>query len=169
MPSPLHTQPPVPATPAALGTFPAVSGRNLEGREFSLPSDLGGHLNVVLVAFKREQQADVDTWTPSLKLMADSTRDLRVYEIPALGRGYRLMRGFIDGGMRRGIPDKAVREATITLYIDKTPFRAALQLPDEEAIAVLLVDRAGHIYWRGMGRYSESLGAELAGVVAHVR
>jgi hypothetical protein len=145
-----------------LGRFPSVEGTNLEGEHFKLPSDFKGKLNVVLVAFKREQQADVDTWMPFLKTVGESRRDLRVYELPTLGRRYRFMRSFIDGGMRGGIPDAAVRAATITLYIDKTPFRESLQLHDEDRIYALLVDQKGAVLWRAEGRFDERMGVELA-------
>ena len=86
----------------SLSRFPRVEGSNLGGEHFALPSDFKGELNVVLVAFSREQQADVDSWMPLLKTVRESPRALRVYELPTLGRRYRLMRPFIDGGMRRG-------------------------------------------------------------------
>ncbi len=70
------------------------------------------------------------------------------------------MRSFIDGGMRRGIPDAAVRASTITLYIDKTPLREALRLRDEDRIYVLLVDRKGRVFWRAEGRFDERMSAE---------
>ena len=47
--------------------FPRVEGSNLEGRRFSLPSDFEGELNIAVVAFRRGQQDDVDTWVPFLK------------------------------------------------------------------------------------------------------
>jgi hypothetical protein len=151
---------------AAAPRFPPVSGANLEGRHFNLPNDFEGALNVVLVAFQRQQQDDVDTWTPFLRGLAAEHADLRVYELPTLGRRYIPMRWMIDGGMRRGIPDKAVRMTTITLYIDKSPYRRALGLGDESQIYVLLVDRAGTILWRGAGRHSDALAAELAADLA---
>lgn len=141
--------------------FPAVEGRNLDGRVFKLPTDFDGDLNVVLVAFQREQQADVDTWTPALKTLAARRPGLRVYELPTLGRRYRLMRSFIDGGMRGGIPDSAVRAATITLYIDKSPFKRALGIPSEDDIQIFLVDRTGRIHWRARGRFADGAGADL--------
>ena len=144
-----------------LGLFPRVEGSNLEGQHFALPSDFGAPLNVVLVAFKREQQGDVDSWTPFLKSALATRPGLRTFELPVLGRGYRLMRPFIDGGMRRGIPDAAVRAATITLYIDKGAFRESLQIPDEDRIYVLLVDAQGRVHWRTDGRFDERAGAEL--------
>lgn len=146
----------------SFGSFPRVAGSNLEGRGFALPSDLDGTLNVVVVAFKREQQADVDTWMPFLGKTAAAHPELRVYEIPTLARGYRMMQPFIDGGMRRGIPDPAVRAATITLYIDKTPFKRALRISDEESIHVLLVDRDGRVHWRAEGAFDPARAAELA-------
>lgn len=152
-----------------LGRFPSVEGSNLEGERFTLPSDFKGELNVVLVAFKREQQIDVDSWMPFLKSVGERRRDLRIYELPTLGRRYRLMRPFIDGGMRRGIPDAAVRAATITLYIDKAPFRESLRLRDEEHISVLLVDRKGRVFWRAEGRYDERTGAELVRAIDEAR
>jgi hypothetical protein len=145
-----------------LGRFPSVEGSNLEGRQFALPAGFEGELNVVLVAFQREQQADVDSWMPFLTTLRESRPGLKVYELPTLGRRYRMMRPFIDGGMRRGIPDRAVRESTITLYIDKSPFREALQLGDEDRIYVLLVDRQGRVRWRAQGRFDERAAAELA-------
>ncbi|MEO6526422.1 MAG: hypothetical protein ABIP93_07340 [Gemmatimonadaceae bacterium] len=144
-----------------LGRFPNVEGSNLEGEHFKLPSDFKGELNVVLVAFRREQQIDVDSWMPFLKTVGESRRDVRVYELPTLGRRYRLMRPVIDGGMRRGIPDAAVRAVTITLYIDKAPFRESLRLRHEDRIYVLLVDQRGRVFWRAEGRFDERTGAEL--------
>jgi hypothetical protein len=149
------------AAPDTLGRFPSVEGSNLEGEHFTLPADFKGELNVVLVAFKREQQTDVDSWMPFLKTVGESRRALRVYELPTLGRRYRLMRPFIDGGMRRGIADAAVRAVTITLYIDKAPFRESLRLPDEDRISVLLVDQKGRLFWRAEGRFDERMGTEL--------
>ena len=162
-------QSPDPRAPDDLGRFPRVEGSNLEGDRFVLPADFGGEFNVVLVAFKREQQHDVDTWMPLLKRIAAANPRLRVYEIPTLGRRYRLMRSFIDGGMRSGIPDRAVRAATITLYIDKSPFRRALALPDEDRIYVLLVDREGRVHWRTEGAFDPSGAVELESTVLRLR
>jgi hypothetical protein len=146
--------------------FPAVTGRSLTGREMHLPADFAGDLNVAVVAFKRHQQDDVDTWTPQLRALAAAHSGLRVYELPTLSSGYRIMRGFIDGGMRRGIPDTTVRAATVTLYIDKRPFKAALRIPGEDSIQVFLVARDGRIRWRAAGRYTDDSFAQLEAALA---
>ena len=145
--------------------FPPVQGKSLNGRSFALPADFGGTLNVVLIAFQRQQQAEVDTWTPMLRRLAAEHSELRVYELPTLPRTLKLIRGFIDGGMRGGIPDTAVRAATVTMYIDKTPFKQALTIYTEDRIQVMLVDRAGVIHWRWIGPFGEVAGAALARAV----
>ena len=145
--------------------FPPMQGQNLEGRTVEMPRDFAGALNVVFVAFKREQQADVDSWGAALDALRKRHADLRVYELPTLGRRYRLMRPMIDGGMRRGIPDPTVRAATITLYIDKDPFKRALGITTEDRIEVLLVDRSGKIRWQRSGRMTPALRAELEAAI----
>ena len=142
--------------------FPHVEGTNLEGRRFDLPADFEGNYNVVLIAFHREQQDDVDTWLPFLRHVTALEGNVRVYELPTLSRGYRFMRRFIDGGMARGIPERTTREATITLYIDKTPFKSALAIANEDSICTLLVANDGTVLWRADGRFTPDAGSRLA-------
>lgn len=149
--------------------FPRVEGTNLEGRRFTLPVDFEGEYNVVLVAFRREQQADVDGWLPFIRQLVAPEPNVRMYELPTLDRRYRFMRSFIDGGMARGIPERATREATITLYIDKSPFKKALAIATEDSISTLLVARDGRVLWRADGRFTASAAAALAAVLDSVK
>lgn len=151
--------------PDSTTRFPRVEGTNLEGRLFDLPSGFEGELNVVIVAFQRVQQNDVDTWLPFLTSAAAARSDLRVYELPTLNRAYRFARSFIDGGMSRGIPSRATREATITLYIDKTPFKRALGIANEASIRVLLVSRDGRVLWQTNGVHDERSAARLTAAI----
>lgn len=149
--------------------FPRVEGTNLEGKRFSLPGDFEAEHNVVFVAFRREQQADVDSWLPFLRKQDLADRGVRVYEVPTLNRSYRWMRRFIDGGMARGIPELTTRESTITLYIDKTPFKKALAIETEDHIVTLVVARDGRILWRADGPFTEPLGADLMRALESLR
>jgi hypothetical protein len=131
--------------------FPTIQGRNLEERELELPAEFAGERNVVLVAFKQRQQREVNSWLPALGAMRKEAGNVEVYEIPTLHRGWTPLRGWIDGGMRSGIPDRATREATITVYINKAPFKAALGITSESRIHVLLLDRDGRVVHRELG------------------
>jgi hypothetical protein len=67
--------------------------------------------------------------------------------------------------MRAGIPDKAVRAATLCAYIDIPPFAKALQLPSNDTIYLFLLDRSGEILWRGQGAFDQAQLGELAATV----
>lgn len=148
-------------------TFPTVTSQNLEGKTLTLPRDFGGVRNVVFVAFLRKQQDDVDTWVPFVKQALGRHPGNDYYEIPTIKRMVAPMRWMINRGMKGGIDDRSARDRTVTLYIDKAPFKTSLGITDENAIQVLVVDRAGQVLWRTTGAYSEEkakgLEAALAG------
>ncbi len=147
--------------PADSIRFPTVTSENLEGRSLTLPADFAGDRNVVFVAFLMQQQKDVDSWSPWLRQALARHPGSDFYEIPTIQRMVAPMRWMINRGMRGGIPDRAVRERTVTLYIDKGPFKAALGITSEAEIQVLLVDRAGRVRWRTTGPFTAAKAAEL--------
>ena len=136
---------------ASSGLFPESEGKNLEGKSFQLPGDFEGNLNLVLIAFQREQQLMVNTWLPTADLLENLHPELRYYELPTISRLNPLSRWFINTGMRSGIKDPKSRQKTITLYLDKESFRIALGIDTEDNIHVLLVDKQGKIAWRSEG------------------
>lgn len=148
--------------------FPRVEGSNLEGRAFVLPADFEGDLNLVLVAFQREQQADVDTWLGPAKELENSYEGLRYYELPTIYRANRALQWFINSGMKRGIEDPVARARTITLYLDKPEFRESLKLPDEGTIYALLVDSGGEVIWRADGRISKAKRLDLEKTISKI-
>jgi hypothetical protein len=150
--------------------FPPLRAEALSGRKYTLPDDLGGRANLVFVAFRREQQATVDTWLPYAGRLAAANPALRFYEMPTISRGYVVMSPIIARGMRGGVTDPAAREATITLYTDVRAFRRALGLPSDDTVYALLLDREGVVRWRSDGAFTpgkgEALEAAVAGLLA---
>ena len=131
--------------------FPVVSASNLEGKRYSIPADLEGELNVVVLAFTEWQQAEVERWTPPLESLKRRYPSLRFYEFPTITNFSPPRRALLDFWMRNGIKDPAVRERTITLYLDLPDFMAALDIQDNSTIHTLLMDRGGKILWRASG------------------
>jgi hypothetical protein len=142
-------------------TFPTLSARNLEGRNLELPGDFGAERNIAMVAFQRWHQTIVDSWVPWLDDVTTHHPQVQVYEIPILSQMYTFMRWMIDGGMRAAIPNHEVRTRTLTAYTDVQRVMHALGLPDTSTITILLVDRAGQIFWQGYGEYTPQKAAEL--------
>jgi hypothetical protein len=136
--------------------FPVISGSNLSGRNMTLPRDFEGRLNVVIVAFFREQQLLVDSWSPILRELRKKHADLHVYELPTISRGYIWMKWIIDNGMRSGIKDPDTRDHTITLFTDTGKFRKELDLPTDRTIYLLLVDSKGVVVWKTAGSMTDA-------------
>jgi predicted transcriptional regulator len=130
-----------------------------------LPHDFQGERNLVLIAFQQWQQTQVDTWIPFARQLEATYPAVRYYELPTIQRLNTIARTFINEGMRAGIPDQVARERTITLYLDKKAFREALQLPGEDDIYVLLLDRQGRVLWRAEGAFTPDKGESLAAAI----
>ena len=143
------------------GRFPVIAAETLRGRRLRLPDQLKGERNLLLVAHEREQQADVDTWLAVLDTFSVAPPAFAWYELPTIGTSFKWMRAVIDGGMKQGIPDRAQRDRTITLYLDVEWFRGQIGTAAEPGIAALLVDREGTILARWYGRYTDEAGLEL--------
>jgi hypothetical protein len=142
--------------------FPSLKASNLEKRDFNLPTGFEGERNLLLIAFEREQQKDVDTWLREMKRFEELDPGFRYYELPTIQRPNAFARWFIDTGMRHGIPDRTARARTITLYLDKAPFCNALHIVDQTKIYAFLVDREGKVLWRSEGVFDETKGSGLS-------
>jgi hypothetical protein len=142
--------------------FPIVSGQDLLRHKVTLPSGLEGRLNIVMIAFQRWHQSLIDGWLPAVTQLEDPHPGLRHYELPVLANRSLLWRTFINEGMRAGIPDPATRAGTITLYLDKANFLKALELPGDDDIYVLLVDRQGAVLWHASGAFEPAKGESLS-------
>jgi len=135
--------------------FPEIEGTSLSLVEHHLPGTLAGRANLLLVAFRQWQQRDVDTWVPVATALAGEYVGFRSYELPVISKIYRPVSGFIDGGMRSGIPDPGVRDSTITIYLDRKRFLRALNINSVDEIVPMLVTPAGEILWRTTGRMTD--------------
>ena len=143
------------------GRFPVIESESLRGRTIRLPDQLKGERNLLIVAYEREQQADIDTWLAVLDTFSVREPAFAYYELPSLSSSYKWMRAVIDGGMKQGIPDRDQRDRTITLYLDMEWFRTQIGTAAEPGIAALLVNREGKILARWYGRYEAAWGDEL--------
>jgi len=141
--------------------FPDLSGDNLEKKKYNIPYDLEGELNVLILPFQRWHQNLVDEWSLFLNDIERSNNNFRYYEVPTLNSAYKVMRFMIDGGMRAGIPDRSVRERTITLYTNKPLIEHHLDIRSENTIYLFLIRKNGEILWRSEGEYESQKGEKL--------
>jgi len=148
----------------APGHLPIVTGKDLNHKPWTAPNDFPGTRTLVLLAFVREQQADVDTWTAGLGLDKPNNT-IPWIEMPLINNPGMFMRWFINTGMRGGIPSEQARAHVWTVYTDKKAFMEASRLPSEKEIYALVVDRAGAIIAVEAGGYSKPAADRLLGVL----
>jgi hypothetical protein len=142
--------------------FPPLGARDLNGREVALPAGLPGEWNVVIVAFRRQQQELVDSWVPWLAERAAVMPRLAFVELPSIGVRWQPARPVIDGGMAAAIRDEQTRRRTLTVYTDIRRVTAALGITDRGTIWLFLTDRVGRVRWHGSGGWDGATASGLA-------
>jgi hypothetical protein len=140
----------LPSKPSGAERFPRIVADTLSGRTLVIPDCVDAGLAVVVLVFRRHAQAIVDSWMGPLARKLEQHTDVHLYEIPMLAGGWRVMSGFIDGGMRGGIPVHK-HNMVATSYGDLTRVREALAIHDLDSAYVYAVRPSGEIIWSAEG------------------
>lgn len=142
--------------------FPSVVGESLQGERIEIPEAFRGRPVVLLVGYLQESQFDIDRWLLGL---SEARVDVAVREVPTLpGLAPRVFAGWIDSGMRRGIPEEDWG-AVVTVYGDGPEIAAFTGNREGLPGRVLLLDGEGRVAFfhdRGysvgaLGRLREAL------------
>ena len=142
-------------------TFPQVAGKNLKRKKLQFPKDFPAQYTVVLIAFYRHHQMDINTWLPYVDQLENKYENLTYIELPVIYKMNPIGQFMLNEGMRAGIPDQKAREKTITLYLDKPDFMDQLGIESENEIQVLMVTNRGKVLWREVGKFTSEKGADL--------
>ncbi|MHC5003588.1 MAG: hypothetical protein ACYTJ0_10735 [Planctomycetota bacterium] len=147
--------------------FPTVTGASLEGESMTLPDALAGEPAVLLVGYVQGTQFDIDRWLMGLLQAETPTRIVELPTIPGLVP--TMISGWIDDGMREGIPPEDWA-AVVTLYGDAAQPVAELTGTEfPRRTRVLLLDGEGTIRWFDDAGYSPRKAMEVAQVAAALR
>ena len=140
--------------------FPRLDARDLTGEQRWLPDAFTGDHNLVFVAFRRQQQALIDSWGPWVGSQA-AAAGIRAYEVPVLARLWAPFRPMIDGGMAGAIEDLDTRRRTLTVYGDVRRVTTPLGITDQSTVSIFVVTREGDILDRASGAFDEETAARL--------
>lgn len=154
--------------PSSAWRFPAVTGRDLRGREYRLPGDFPARVTVAVLAFKQWQQSQVDAWIDAVSAAGvpdtplDRTDlDRVVVELPVLSARYQVARRFIDGGMAASIRDPRILARTITVYGSVDGVCRPLGITSRDDVSVRVVRPDGSVVWGTTGAVRTELVTEL--------
>jgi hypothetical protein len=138
--------------------FPSVAGHALSGELVRIPEDLLGAPALLLCAYRRLTQQDVDRWAA---FADEELPGLDVYELPIIpALVWRPLQGWIDGGMRGGVPRRQWSRV-VTLYEQGAKARDFLGDAGGYRAQVVLLDAAGVVAFHDDGGYRESVAAQL--------
>jgi hypothetical protein len=139
--------------------FPSVAGQALSGETVRIPEDLLGAPALLLCAYRRGTQPDIDRWA------AFAGREfpwLAVYELPIIpALVWRPFQGMIDGGMRGGVPRRQW-SSVVTLYEQGATARAFLGDGGGLHTIVVLLDAGGVVNFCESGGYREATERAMA-------
>ncbi len=155
------------ASPGSVGAnlhFPRLISKDLAGKRIDLPGELPGERTVLLIAFVREQQHEIDGWVAGLHL---NDGKLPWLELPVIDNPGPFVRWFIDNGMRRGIQDHAIWNHVVTLYTEKAAFTNAVGITSESTVYAMVVDRQGSILASIPGSFTPEGAARIQSAVLH--
>jgi len=139
--------------------FPSVAGVALSGEHVRFPEDTLGAPALLLCAYRRGTQSDVDRWAA---FAARELPQLVVYELPIIpALVWRPLQGMIDGGMRGGVP-RAQWSRVVTLYEEGAKARAFIGDGGGNRAQVLLLDVTGTVAFHDAGGFSERGARRLA-------
>ncbi len=151
---------------AASGQFPAIEATDLDHARLNLPQNFAGQLNLVLISFEREQQAEVDTWIPAAREIESSHSKFRFYELLAMPHQNVLYRWWFNAALRSNTTDKDLRSRILTAYVSKHAFQKSLLIANEKQVVAVLVDPTGKVYWRADGACTPEKAAALQAALA---
>jgi hypothetical protein len=143
--------------------FPEVAGQALSRQRVRLPGDLAGAPAVLLVAYERRTQGDIDRWSDFLEREVPELAAFEVPTIPSLV--WRPLAGWIDAGMRGGVP-RELWSRVVTLYEDGAQVRAFLGDRRGGRAHVTLLDAGGVVRWFAADGFSEGAGRDLLRTLA---
>ncbi len=146
--------------------FPRVSGTSLAGDATVLPDDLADGPAILLVGYVQDAQFDLDRWLIGLLQLETPARLLEVPTIDGLLPG--MVGGFIDDGMRSGIP-REDWAAVVTVYGDAEAIVAFTGEERPRNGRILLLDGEGVVRWFHDRGFSAGKALELDAAVRGLR
>ena len=131
--------------------FPRVRGETLTKEEVVLPDRYLGKPTLMLVGYLQKTQFDIDRWILGV-LQADIP--VQIVEVPTIaGMMPQMVQGFINSGMRSGIPESDWA-SVVTVYEDAPKIIAALGNERPQSAYAVLLSKDGRIVWSSNIGYS---------------
>lgn len=128
-----------------------MTSYSLDKQKVSLPGEMEGRIDLLILSFEPEQQKDSDSWLPAAQALQHMNFQFRYYQLPVAGRENMLFRWWDTSSMRSDQTDPVTWHWIVPLFVDRNKFLHDLDIANDKQVVALLVDRQGHILWRASG------------------
>jgi hypothetical protein len=156
------------AQPQKPAVLPPVTAYSLDRQKITIPAELAGQTNLLILSFEAEQQKDVDSWLPAAQAVQHTNFQFHYYEMPVFGRENILFRWWDTSSLRSDQTDPESWHWIVPLFVDKHRFMSDLTIATDKKVVVLLVDKQGHVLWRAIGPLTpDKRAAFLAAMSGH--
>lgn len=136
--------------------FPTISSYALSKDHVTLPEDLHGDRNLLLLYFDLTQQHEIDDWNDVIDRWRASDPSLSSYTLLVSPQKNIFSRWWQNASMRNASPDATRWPTTLPIYVDKRAFERKLDIPSEKQVVLLLTDRKGRVLSRVIGSSTDN-------------
>ena len=130
-------------------SFPSIKAETLSGNKITFPDATKGSKALFVIAFERQAQKQADGWYEAYAANFQK-RGYVFYEVPMISSFWKWMSGFIDSGMRSGVPVYKHNNVA-TYYGPLEEYFKAFGVTDKSLVFVFTVDEKGEIVARVTG------------------
>jgi hypothetical protein len=142
-----------PATTVTEAPFPQVSGESLTGERVAIPDAYRGKNTLLLIGYTQKAQFDIDRWILGV---LQAAIPVEIVEVPTIaGMMPQMVQGFINNGMRSGIP-QSDWASVVTVYKDAAKIVELLGNERPQSAYAVLLNRSGVVVWSSNIGYSAS-------------
>ncbi len=135
----------------AQSSFPSLTAETLSGKKITFPEAVKGRKALLVIAFERQAQAQADAWFDAYTKNFQSSGYV-FYELPMISGFWKWMSGFIDSGMRSGVPSYK-HDNVATYYGPLEDYYKAFGVKDKSLVYVFVLNEKGEITGRTTGAF----------------
>jgi hypothetical protein len=137
-----------------LGRVPTLTAKRLDQQLVVVPHGLEAERTLALVAFRRSQREEIDSWVRGLGLNQESPIawfKMPIYDDP----GTEDARNNIETQLLERHQTAAARSRLVPVFTDREAFLRAAALSDSEHAWVLVLNRQGEVLARAQGAFDD--------------
>ena len=149
-----------PSETQLMGRMPNLTAKSLDQQAINLPGELPGDKTLALVAFKRGQGKDIESWIEGLQLRSNPS--IVWVRMPVVNDpGSESQRAAFESRLQTHLGRPTEEGKVIPVFTDQDAFLRATGLDSPEQVTAMVVNRDGQVLARVQGQYDANKAAVL--------